>query len=84
MYHDAHAVDQARDNLRAGILVRLAAKLRPGPGASADTVIEAAARLLGRPAADIRDLLNHHPGSESRLVAWAQELDNLEKEVNSR
>ena len=84
MYHDAHAVDQARDNLRAGILVRLAARLRPGPGASADTVIEAAARLLGRPAADIRDLLNHHPGSESRLVAWAQELDNLEKEVNSR
>lgn len=84
MYHDAHAVDQARDNLRAGILVRLAAKLRLGPGASADTVIEAAARLLGRPAADVRDVVNYRPGSESRLVAWAQELDNLEKEVSGR
>jgi hypothetical protein len=84
MYHDSHAIDQARDNLRAGTLVRLAGKLRVGPGATADSVIEAVSRLTGRPPADVRELLNHRPGSESRLVAWAQELNNLEKEVSGR
>ncbi|WP_258802678.1 DUF4350 domain-containing protein [Pseudarthrobacter sp. NS4] len=84
MYHDFHAIDQARDNLRAGTLVRLAGKLRLGPGATADSIIDAAARLLGRPAAEVRDLVNHQPGTEARLVAWAQELNNLEKEVSSR
>lgn len=84
MYHDAHALDQARDNLRAGTLVRLAAKLRLGPGSGADTVIDAAALAAGRPATGVRELLNEHPGSESRLVAWAQELNNLEKEVSGR
>ena len=84
MYHDSHAVGQARDNLRAGTLVRLAGKLRLGPGAGADAVIEAAARHLDRPAAVVRDLVNHRPGSESQLVAWAQELNTLEKEVSSR
>lgn len=84
MYHDAHALDQARDNLRAGTLVRLAAKLRLGPGSGADTVIDAAALAAGRPATGVRELLNERPGSEARLVAWAQELNNLEKEVSGR
>lgn len=84
MYHDAHALDSARDNLRAGTLVRLAAKLRLGPGSGADTVMDSAAGAAGRPAAEVRELLNERPGSESRLVAWAQELNNLEKEVNDR
>ncbi|MDF2049222.1 DUF4350 domain-containing protein [Arthrobacter sp. Cr_A7] len=84
MYHDAHAVEQARDNLRAGTLARLAGKLRRGPGATAEHTIDAAARLLGRPSAEVRDLVNHHPRTEARLVAWAQELNNLEKEVSSR
>lgn len=84
MYHDAHALDQARDNLRAGTLVRLAGKLRLGPGSGADTVIDEAARAAGRPANGVRELLNERPGSESRLVAWAQELNNLEKEVTGR
>ncbi|WP_411373741.1 DUF4350 domain-containing protein [Arthrobacter sp. MPF02] len=84
MYHDSHAVQQARDNLRAGTLVRLARKLRLGPGATADEVIDAAARYLGRSAADVRGLVNDRPGTESRLVAWAQEMNNLEKEVSSR
>lgn len=84
MYHDSHAVDQARDNLRAGTLARLAVKLRLGAGATAEAVIEAAARASGRPTAGVRELVNDQPGSESRLVAWAQELNTLEKEVSGR
>ncbi len=84
MYHDSHAVEQARDNLRAGTLARLAGKLRLGPGTTAEHIIDAAARVVGRPAAEVRDLVNHHPATEARLVAWAQELNNLEKEVSSQ
>lgn len=81
LYHDSHAVEQARDGLRAGTLVRLSAKLRLGRGASADHVIDAAASFLDRPVDGIRELINELPRTEARLVAWAQELDNLEKEV---
>ncbi|VXB56877.1 conserved hypothetical protein [Arthrobacter sp. 9AX] len=84
LYHDAHAVGQARDNLRAGTLVRLAGMLRLGPGATADDAAEAVARYLGRPPHEIKQLLNEHPRSEARLVAWAQDLNTLEKEVSSR
>jgi hypothetical protein len=84
LYHDAHAIDQARDNLRAGTLVRLARELRLGPGATADDTAEAIARFLARPSRDIKQLLNEHPRTEARLVAWSQELNTLEKEVNSR
>lgn len=84
LYHDSHAIDQARDNLRAGTLVRLSRKLRLGPGATADDIAEATARFLDRQANDIKELLDERPRSESRLVAWSQELDTLEKEVNSR
>jgi hypothetical protein len=84
LYQDAHAIDQARDNLRAGTLVRLAGKLRLGPAASADEAAEAVARFLARPSHDIKQLLEEHPRTEARLVAWARELNTLEKEVNSR
>lgn len=84
LYHDFHAVEQARDNLRAGTLVRIAGTLRLGPGATAAETVDAAARHLARPARDINELINEYPGTEARLVAWSQELDALEKEVNSR
>lgn len=84
LYHDAHAVDRARDNLRAGTLVRLAKALRLGAGAEARDVVSAAARYLGRPVADTDALLNAHPRTETGLVHWAQELYRLEKEVNAR
>jgi hypothetical protein len=42
------------------------------------------ARFLDRPAHNIKQLLNEHPRTEARLVAWAQELNTLEKEVSSR
>jgi hypothetical protein len=84
LYHDSHAIDRARDNLRAGTLVRLAKELRLGPDATADGVAEAAARHLARPAADIKELVHEHPGNEARLVKWSQELDKLENEVRTR
>jgi hypothetical protein len=84
LYQDSRAVDQARDNLRAGTLVRLSVHLRTGPGATAGQVIEAAAEFLGRPARELRELINERPGTEARLVAWSRELDTLEKEVKSR
>ncbi|WP_324642475.1 DUF4350 domain-containing protein [Pseudarthrobacter sp. LT1] len=84
LYQDSRAVDQARDNLRAGLLVRLSGKLRLGPGATAEDTIAAAARLLGRDPAGVRALVNERPTTEARLVAWSQALDKLEKEVMTR
>ena len=84
LYQDSRAVEQARDNLRAGLLVRLARKLRLGPGATAEETIAAAARLLGRDAAGVRMLINERPTTEARLVAWSQAMDKLEKEVMTR
>ncbi|NUT70006.1 DUF4350 domain-containing protein [Pseudarthrobacter sp. C4D7] len=84
LYQDSRAVDQARDNLRAGLLVRLAGKLRLGPGATAEDTIAASARLLGRDATGIRALVNERPTTEARLVAWSQALEKLEKEVMTR
>lgn len=84
LYHDSHAMEQARDTLRAGTLVRLSAKLRLGRGASADHVIDATASFLDSPVAGVRELINELPRTETRLVSWAQELDNLEKEVMNR
>ncbi|WP_314213723.1 DUF4350 domain-containing protein [Pseudarthrobacter equi] len=84
LYHDYRAMDQARDNLSAGTLSRLAATLRLGPGATAEAIGDAAARQLGKPASTVNDLVNEHPRSEARLVAWARELHTLEKEVKRR
>jgi hypothetical protein len=84
LYHNSHAVDQARDNLRAGTLVRLSGHLRLGAGATAGQVIDAAAQHLGLPARQLHELVNEHPRTEARLVSWSRELDNLEKEVKSR
>lgn len=84
LYHDSRAVDQARDNLRAGTLVRLSRHFRLGPGATSDQVIEAAAQFLGEPAREVRELVNEQPLTEARLVAWSRELETLEKEVKSR
>ncbi|MBT2566523.1 hypothetical protein J7I84_08465 [Arthrobacter sp. ISL-85] len=84
LYQDSRAVDHARDILRAGLLVRLSGKLRLGPGATAEDTIAAAARLLGRDAAEIRTLVNERPKTEARLVAWSQSLEKVEKEVMTR
>jgi hypothetical protein len=84
LYQDAHALDRARDNLRAGTLVRLAKALRLGAGATADDVTMAAALQLGRPATEISALVNERPKNEARLVQWSQALEKLENEVRTR
>ncbi len=84
LYQDSRALDRARNNLRAGTLVRLAKALRLGPNATAEDVAEAAARQLGRRVADISQLVQEQPATEARLVQWSQELDKLENEVRTR
>ncbi|BAS09851.1 uncharacterized membrane protein Rv3691 [Arthrobacter sp. Hiyo4] len=84
LYQDSHALDRARDSLRAGTLVRLAQALRVGPQATADDVVQAVARHLGRPVRDISGLIQERPSTATRLVQWSQELDKLENEVRTR
>lgn len=84
LYHDSHAVDRARDNLRAGTLVRLAKELRLGAGATAGDVTRAAAIHVDRPEDGIQGLINERPPNEARLVRWALELEKLENEVRTR
>lgn len=84
LYQDSHALDRARDSLRAGTLVRLAHALRAGSEATADDVVQAAARHLGRPVTDINGLILESPSTAARLVQWSQELDKLENEVRTR
>lgn len=83
LYHDAHAVGRAADNLRAGTLVRLARFLRLGPEPEAASIAEAAARQLGRTSEETSDVLNARPRTDGELVRWAQQLDRLEKEVTA-
>jgi hypothetical protein len=84
LYHDAHAVDRAADNLRAGTLVRLAKTLQLGPEAGSAAIVNAAARHLGRTPEETARVLEGRPRTESELVRWAQQLDTLEKEVTAR
>lgn len=84
LYHDAHAVDRAADNLRAGTLVRLARFLRLGPDAESTSIVDAAARHLGRTPEETARVLEARPRTESELVHWAQQLELLENEVTAR
>ncbi|MFZ3454244.1 DUF4350 domain-containing protein [Arthrobacter sp. 7Tela_A1] len=82
LYQDSRALDRAADNLRAATLVRLAARLRLGPGSTAAAVVDAAAHASGRPATDIDNLLNRHvPATDRDLVTWSQELLDLEEAI---
>ncbi|WP_081818840.1 DUF4350 domain-containing protein [Arthrobacter sp. UNC362MFTsu5.1] len=84
LYHDAHAVDRAADNLRAGTLVRLSRLLRLGPEAESSAIVDAAARHLGRTREETARVLEGRPHTESELVHWAQQLESLEKEVTAQ
>ncbi|WP_427018654.1 DUF4350 domain-containing protein [Pseudarthrobacter sp. P1] len=81
LYQQAGAVATAADKLRAGTLVRLARHLRLDPGAGRTAVAAAAADRSTLPAARVQDILSARPGTEKALLAWAAELDALEKEV---
>jgi hypothetical protein len=85
LYQDSKSLDRAAANLRAATLTRLAAELRLGTGANAAAVVEATARHLGRPVPDLDGLLRTFvPRTESQLVDWAQNLQQLEEEVTDR
>jgi hypothetical protein len=89
LYHEAHDVARAADTLRAGTIVRLASALRVGTaagfsGVTGSEVAAAAARHLDRNASEIQQLLQHRPATEAQLVRWAQDLVQLEKEVQAR
>ena len=54
------------------------------PDATADDVVAATARYLGRPVTEITALVQERPETEKRLVQWSQALDKLENEVRTR
>ncbi|WP_347107893.1 hypothetical protein AAHB33_13235 [Paenarthrobacter sp. S56] len=82
LYQDSRSVERAADNLRAGTLSRLARHFNLGVGSTADDVMDAAARKLGRPHPELRHtLLDFRPQSEQQLVQWAQEIERIEQEA---
>lgn len=83
LYQDSRAVARAAANLRAGTMVRLARVFRLGPDAGIDSLVEAVARKTGRPPAQLRDILDHRPETQSGLVQWAQTLEQLEQEASA-
>ncbi|MDI2035046.1 DUF4350 domain-containing protein [Paenarthrobacter nitroguajacolicus] len=85
LYQDARAVRRAADNLRGGTLTRLARHFNLGADATKDSVVDASARRLERPAPEIRAvLIDFTPETEGQLVQWAQELERMEEEARSR
>ncbi len=84
LYQDARAVERAAANLRAGSLVRLSREFRLGPDAGIGALVEAVSRKTGRPPAQVWDILDHRPDSQSGLVRWAQTLEQLEQEASAR
>jgi hypothetical protein len=84
LYQDSRAVERAAANLRAGTLVRLSRVFRLGPDAGIGSLVEAVSRKTGRPPAQVWDILDHRPDSQSGLVRWAQTLEQLEQEASAR
>lgn len=85
LYQDSRAIRRAAAILRASALTRLAAHLRLGPDSQAESVVQAVARLSSRPEHELQRLLVHYwPDDDARLVRWAQELEELEKEIRNR
>ncbi|WP_245413043.1 DUF4350 domain-containing protein [Arthrobacter celericrescens] len=84
LYQDSRALERAATNLRAGTLVRLSRVFRLGPDAGVGAVVEAVSRKTGRPPAQVWDILDHRPDSQSGMVRWAQTLEQLEQEASAR
>ncbi|WP_394938925.1 DUF4350 domain-containing protein [Psychromicrobium sp. YIM B11713] len=82
LYQDARALDRATASLRAAALQRLSRKLRLGSSASREAIVLAAAQHGQRPETDVRRiLLLTEPTSEAQLLAWSQDVENLEKDL---
>ncbi len=84
LYQGSRAVRHAAANLRAAALSRAAVRLRLPPSSARAAVVEAVARKTGRRPEDIHFLLDGPPPStEKDLARWAQQLLDLEKEINN-
>lgn len=81
MYQSANAVAASAQTLRSAHLIRLARLLRLGASPPQASIIDAAARQIGRDPAQLEGLLARRPRSNSGLVAYAQALAQLEDEV---
>lgn len=85
LYQDSRAVERAADNLRAGTLARLAKHFNLGTDATAEAIIDAVARRLGRQSPAIRwALIDSKPQTEGQLVQWAQQIERIEQEATAR
>ncbi len=82
MYARGDARDHALDQLRMGALRRIAGLLGLDRAVGYEAVIDRAAQLTGRPADELRSLLvDEQPGGDARMVAIAQDLQHLERQV---
>lgn len=81
LYQQSGAVETAAGKLLSGTLVRLARHLRLDPGAGSAGVAAAAAAHSTWTPARVQETLSTRPRTEKALLAWAAELDALEKEV---
>ena len=83
LYRQARARGRAAATLRTTTLRRLAARLATGQGATPDQVITLLAEATGRDPAGLgRLLLGPAPESDAALVALADDLDTLERELS--
>lgn len=84
LYRRAGARDRAADALRAAAVGRIAPRFGLGAASEPDAVTEAVARRTGRTTATLADLLyGSAPADDAALVALADALDELEREVRT-
>lgn len=82
LYQDGRALDRASASLRAATLQRLAKKLRLGPAASREAVVIAVIEHARLPEPEVRRiLLLTEPSSDAQFLAWSQDLENLERDL---
>jgi hypothetical protein len=82
LYRRARAVDRAAATLRTAVLRRLAVRLAVPPAAGPDAVAVRVAAATGRDPVRVRQvLLGPAPADERALVALADDLDALDREV---
>ena len=84
LYRRAGARDRAADALRGATLARIAPRFGLTGGADPAAVTEALARRTHRPAHALTELLyGSAPADDAALVALADALDELEREVRA-
>ncbi|GAA4370078.1 DUF4350 domain-containing protein [Paeniglutamicibacter cryotolerans] len=83
LYAHGRALDAVAANLRSGALTRMAHHYRLGTGAGVHQIIAAAEHAGVRTGPELDLLLNPAITSEQHLVAWANDLAQLEKEIGS-